>query len=596
MPDATIEAARDHATVARTVDKDFAGAHALIDELKGLGIDFDDIVSRQLVEEGVASFAKSFDSLVETIAGKAAQLRSGDLSAAGQGARREGLLALSQKDAVQKLFARDASLWPGGKAAGWLGWIDTVAEQRANAGHLVDWAQKEMAGKKHVVLCGMGGSSLAPLVFATAFGLEKLLVLDSTDPEAVKAMPTRDAFYVISSKSGSTIEPNCFADWFWHATDGDGSHFVAITDPGSDLQERVETDSWHALFRGRPDVGGRYSALSAFGIVPAALGGAPVGAILDDAAAMLVACGPDTELEHNPGAQLGALIGQAARSGRDKLTIVASPGYESFGLWLEQLVAESTGKHGVGIVPVAGEPVGPPEVYGDDRVFVHVRADGTHDAALARLAERHPVLTLPLATPEHLGGEMVRWEVAVALAGAILEIDPFDQPNVQEAKDATVALLDEYSSSHELPAEEPGSLEDVLAAAKSGRSYVVLQAYMAPTDEAQRRLERLQGRIRDATHCATTAGFGPRYLHSTGQLHKGGAPIGVFVQLVHEHEHDLEIPGRPFGFLTLRDAQALGDAAALRSRNLPVARIGFSDLGEVEAAIDRALSRDTERV
>jgi hypothetical protein len=409
-------------------------------------------------------------------------------------------------------------------------------------------------------------------------------------------MPRRDAIYVISSKSGSTIEPNCFADYFWHETDGDASRFVAITDPGSALHKRADNDGWHTIFRGRPDVGGRYSALSPFGIVPAALGGAPVGAILDDALAMLEACGPDTALEDNPGAQLGALIGQSARSGRDKLTIVASPGYESFGLWLEQLVAESTGKRGVGIVPVAGEPVGSPEAYGDDRVFVHVRVDATHDEAMARLAERHPVLTLPLTAPEHLGGEMVRWEVAVALAGAILEIDPFDQPNVQEAKDATVKLLDEYESSHRLPEEEPGSLEEVLAAAKAGRSYVALQVYTAPTDEAQRRLERLQGRIRDATHCATTAGFGPRYLHSTGQLHKGGAPIGVFVQLVHELEHDLEIPGRSFGFLTLRDAQALGDAAALRSRNLPVARIGFSDLDEVEAAIDRALSLDTERV
>jgi transaldolase / glucose-6-phosphate isomerase len=596
MPDATVEAARDHATVSRTVDKDYAAAHKVIDDVKAAGVDFDDIVDRQLVEEGVASFAKSFDSLIETIAAKAAKLRNGELSAAGQDARREGLLALRQKDAVRKLFAKDASLWPGGKGADWLGWIDTVGEQRAAAESLLKWARETMQSHQHAVLCGMGGSSLAPLVFATSFGLDRLLVLDSTDPDAVRAMPRQNALYVISSKSGSTIEPNCFADYFWHESDGDGSRFVAITDPGSSLHKRADNDGWHTIFRGRPDVGGRYSALSPFGIVPAALGGAPVVAILDDALAMLQACGPDGELDENPGAQLGALIGQSAKSGRDKLTIVASPGYESFGLWLEQLVAESTGKRGVGIVPVAGEPVGPPEVYGDDRVFVHVRADGTHDEAMARLAERHPVLTLPLDAPEHLGGEMVRWEVAVALAGAILEIDPFDQPNVQEAKDATVALLDEYTQTHELPAEEPGSLEDVLAAAKRGRSYVTLQVYTAPTDEAQRRLEKLQGRIRDATGCATAAGFGPRYLHSTGQLHKGGPPEGVFVQLLHDVEHDLHIPGRPYGFLTLRDAQALGDTAALRSRNLPVARRGFADLDEVEAAIERALSLDTERV
>jgi hypothetical protein len=336
--------------------------------------------------------------------------------------------------------------------------------------------------------------------------------------------------------------------------------------------------------------------LSYFGLVPAALMGVNIEALLHRCQVAEQMCAHYDSSESNSGLWFGATIGELARQGRDKLTFVVSSPIESFGLWAEQLVAESTGKHGVGIVPVAGEPVGPPEVYGDDRVFVHVRADGTHDAALARLAEHHPVLTLPLASPEHLGGEMVRWEVAVALAGAILEIDPFDQPNVQEAKDATVALLDEYGSSHRLPEEEPGSVDEVLAAAKAGRSYVALQAYMAPTDEAQRRLERLQGRIRDATRCATTAGFGPRYLHSTGQLHKGGAPIGVFVQLVHELDHELEIPGRPFGFLTLRDAQALGDAAALRSRNLPLARLVFSDLDEVEAAIDRALSLDTERV
>jgi hypothetical protein len=296
----------------------------------------------------------------------------------------------------------------------------------------------------------------------------------------------------------------------------------------------------------------------------------------------------------NPGAQLAAFMAGHALAGRDKLTLLAPTELAPLGDWIEQLVAESTGKRGVGIVPVAGEPLGGPDVYGDDRLFVHLRADGTHDAALARLADAgHPVLTLPLSARESIAGEMVRWEVAVPLAGALLEIDPFDQPNVQEAKDLTVEMLDRYAAAGELGDEERGSLEEVLGAAERGRSYVALQAFVEPDEEAAALLGRLQGRLRDALGCAVTAGFGPRYLHSTGQLHKGGAPVGVFIQLLAGEQDELEIPGRPFGFRTLRDAQALGDAGALRKRGLPLARLPLAD---AESAIDQALSREREAV
>jgi transaldolase / glucose-6-phosphate isomerase len=489
---------------------------------------------------------------------------------------------------VARLFARDSSLWTNSGEEQWLGWIDAVDDARRGLAELQAWAGPLGASYERVVLCGMGGSSLAPLVIGELYESKRLHVLDSTDPDAVRAVPVDGSLFVIASKSGTTMEPNCFADAFWEKTDGDGSRFVAITDPGSALEERARKDGWARIAHGRTDVGGRYSALTAFGLVPAALAGIDIGPLVEHAARALAKC--RDELGINPGQTLATVIGNAHAKGRDKLTFVAPPQLASIGLWLEQLIAESTGKAGTGVLPVAGEPLGDAAAYGDDRLFIHLRPAQGHrgeDTALDSLrAAGHPVFTLQLDEPAELGALFIEWEVATALVGARLHINPFDQPNVQEAKDRTVAILEGFARDGKLPAEEAGSLADVFGRAERGRSYVCLQAFAAPTAERQALLERLQGRIRDALGCAATAGFGPRYLHSTGQYHKGGPPTGVFVQLLAGEQDDEAIPGRPFGFRTLRDAQALGDAGALRGRGLPLARI---PLAVCEAAIERAL-------
>jgi transaldolase / glucose-6-phosphate isomerase len=491
---------------------------------------------------------------------------------------------------VARLFARDASLWTNSGEDAWLGWIDAVEEAQNGLEALAAWAGPLGAAHERIVLCGMGGSSLAPLVIGALYGSERLHVLDSTDPDAIRAVPVEGSLFVIASKSGSTIEPNCFADAFWGKTDGDGSRFVAITDPGSALEQRARKDGWAHIAHGRPDVGGRYSALTAFGLVPATLAGIDVGPMLARASAALAKCHDDWGV--NPGSTLADVIGNAHDKGRDKLTFVTPPALASIGLWLEQLIAESTGKQGTGVLPVAGEPLGKPAAYGDDRLFVHLRP-GTgwedQDVALNDLREAgQPVFTIQLKDddPAALGALFIEWEIATALVGARLHINPFDQPNVQESKDRTVAILEGFAQDGKLPHEETGSLSDVLGHVERGRSYVCLQAFVAPTPERQALLERLQARLRDALGCAVTAGFGPRYLHSTGQYHKGGPPNGVFVQLLAGEQDDEVIPGRAFGFRTLRDAQALGDAGALRGRGLPLARIS---LAACEAAIERAL-------
>jgi transaldolase/glucose-6-phosphate isomerase len=502
---------------------------------------------------------------------------------------------MSMAAEVARLFARDAALWTDSGENAWLGWIDAVEEGQLGLPDLQAWAGPLGASHERVVLCGMGGSSLAPLVIGELNGSERLHVLDSTDPDAVRAVPVEGSLFVIASKSGSTLEPNCFADAFWEKTGGDRSRFVAITDPGSALEERARSERWAQVAHGRPDVGGRYSALTAFGLVPAVLAGIDVAPLLASASAALARCHDDFGV--NPSGTLATVIANAHARGRDKLTFVIPPQLASIGLWLEQLIAESTGKAGTGVLPIAGEPLGDANSYGADRLFVHLR-HGPHDPndpALNTLrAAGHPVFTQQFDGPADLGALFIEWEIATALVGAKLHINPFDQPNVQEAKDRTVAILDGFARDGKLPVEGAGVLAETLGHAEAGRSYVCLQAFVAPTAERQAKLERLQTRLRDALGCAVSAGFGPRYLHSTGQYHKGGPPNGVFVQLLAGEQDDEMIPGRPFGFRTLRDAQALGDAGALRGRGLPLARIS---LAACEAAIERALENiETTRI
>ena len=419
----------------------------------------------------------------------------------------------------------------------------------------------------------MGGSSLAPEVFARTYGVAdgalELIVLDTTHPGAVarvtNELPPEETLYIIASKSGTTLETNSHLEHFWARTP-DGAHFVAITDPGTPLERLARERAFRRVFVNQPDIGGRYSALSLFGLVPAALLGAPLFELLDAAQEMACACDPAVPVEQNPGAWLGAAIGEAARAGRDKLTFVLPKAIASFGDWVEQLIAESTGKEGRGIVPVVGEELGAPEAYRGDRFFV------TYGELFA--VDNQPVVALPDQGLEHLGAEFFRWEFATAIAGWILGINPFDQPNVASAKGATAEILKAGTP-------ETQGLDDVealLGQVKKG-DYIALQAFIDPTDEVRDDLQHVRMALRDRFAVATTLGFGPRYLHSTGQLHKGGANNGVFIQIVdEERKADVPIPGKPFTFGALIDAQALGDLRSLRAAGRRVARTTMSQL------------------
>ncbi len=503
------------------------------------------------------------------------------------------LADLIARNAVEKLHAADGSLWSedpevAAEVSKWIGWLPVVEEMRQAAPDIAAWAEEAIAPYERAVLCGMGGSSLAPLVFASTFGATASLeVLDTTDPDAVNAVPVDGSLFVIASKSGSTIEPTVMAEHFWPLVGRDGGRYVAITDPGSKLEAQARDEGWLKTFTNRADIGGRYSALSYFGLVPAALAGIDVEALVADAVTAHESQKPGAPDEQNLGLLLGAAIGGMANAGRDKLTFLASPSIGSIGLWLEQLIAESTGKHGTGIVPLADEPIGRPEAYGSDRLFVHLRADGTHDDAVAALARSgQPVIVLDVEAPNGIGGLMLTWELATAYAGAVLGINPFDQPNVQQAKDAAVAALKAYDEQGSLAAVDPGSVADLLGGVQAGQ-YLAIQAYVAPTAAHEEVLQGVRGRIRDALHVATSMGFGPRYLHSTGQLHKGGPKEGVFLQVLSGRDSDAEIPGRSHGFRVLIEAQAGGDAAALRAEGRPVARVSLADLSsEVESALN----------
>jgi transaldolase / glucose-6-phosphate isomerase len=533
---------------------------------------------------------------------------------------------------AERLWAKDGSLWAdSGKApdevAAWLGWLDlpdAMAERVTELEHLARDVRED--GYRRAAVLGMGGSSLAPELFARVFGWAggaegsgaaapdglELRILDSTHPDVVRGFRSwaseHRTLFVVSSKSGTTTEPNAY-----HAAMGElapALDFVAITDPDTALAELARAQEFRAIIEAPPDVGGRYSALTVFGLVPAALTGVDIGGLLASARSMAEACRSDDAAE-NPGLRLGATIGEAALAGRDKLTILASDRYAAFGDWAEQLVAESTGKADRGVVPVVGEPPGTPDAYGDDRIFVVVRTLGDDVWATLRdeLRRRgHPVEEIVVDNPLDLGGEFVRWEVATAAAGIVLGIDPFDQPNVQESKDATRELLAAYRSRGALPApaplvSEPGvaatldpevlgdvpvSVEDAVAlllgSVTGGRDYVALLAYLPPDRDVTERLQRLRARIRDANGAATTLGFGPRFLHSTGQLHKGGPDSGVFLQLTAEPRRDLPIPGWEETFGILVTAQALGDLASLRRRGRRVVRLHLDDL-------DRGLER-----
>ncbi len=470
---------------------------------------------------------------------------------------------------------------------------------------LIAFADSVRASADRVLVLGMGGSSLAPIVFAESFprraGFPRLEILDSTDPEMVEAAAVGDmtrTIFVVSSKSGTTLEPNIFFDFFYDrlaAAVGDkaGERFVVVTDPGSKLETQARGRRVRRVFAGDPRIGGRYSALSNFGIVPAALAGVDVAELLRRARGMAARCRKD--LSENPGARLGAAMGALALSGRDKLTFAVGSPVERFGMWIEQLIAESTGKEGKGVLPVEGEALGPPASYGADRFFAAVcrRGDRIESAVRPLTQAGHPTARFEIGEPLDLGAEMFRWEFATAVAGQILGIDPFDQPNVQEAKDRTSEILEGRSAAEGGAAGiDERALEDLLAGSFQGTI-----SRSPPTSprrlRTKRALNRIRLRVRDARRIATTVGFGPRFLHSTGQLHKGGPGTGVFLQITASESTDVPIPGRPYTFGQVLAAQAAGDLAALQSRGRRALRVHLSSaasgLSELDAAVERIL-------
>jgi transaldolase/glucose-6-phosphate isomerase len=617
MPDQTIAAFLDHGKVERTVDRDMDKATQQLAQLEELGISLKQITD-ELTVEGVASFSKSFESLDECIEQKRQSLLSGlagKYSASLGGLEpqvQEALRQVQSEQIVTRIWSHDGTVWKKDPSVqkeitSWLGWLDVVSLLQSKADDLKSFAKEvKDAGFSSVVLLGMGGSSLAPEVIHRVLGptqgYPRFFMLDSTDPGTIEALERRidpaKSLFIVASKSGGTTEVMSFYHYFRakvDSTKGDkaGENFVAITDPGTSLEKLATDEGFRRTFLNMPDIGGRYSALSYFGMLPAALMGVDIDNFLSSARAMTEQCKPCVSVQHNPGAWLGTIMGKAFQAGRDKVTIFTSPDLDSFGLWAEQLIAESTGKEGKGLVPVAGEPVGRPSAYGRDRLFVYLGVEGATDNAQERDIQKleaagNPVVRLKMANKSDLGAEFFRWEMAVATAGHFIGVNVFDQPNVQESKDNTKALLELYEKDGKLPERSPilqsdgialyGNEEQLARAGSEGTlgsalraffstvrpgDYVALLAYMPTTGEHEELFQDARVSIRDTLKVATTFGYGPRFLHSTGQLHKGGPNTGVFIQITCDARHDLPIPGQDYTFGTLIRAQSMGDIQSL---------------------------------
>ena len=498
---------------------------------------------------------------------------------------------LTESRAVERMWACDHRLWKQDPTdiANRLGWLTIVEYMKDRAEDVLTFAAlAKKRGIRDVVLLGMGGSSLGPEVLRATFGssngFPRLWVLDSTVPgwiqQVTQAIDPARSLFILASKSGGTIEVMSLFAHFWelvHKTPGHqgGEQFIAITDPGTGLEKLAAEHGFWRIFTNPPDIGGRYSVLSYFGLVPAALMGIDVARLIARATAMAQACRTQTPLERNPGADLGATMASLAQVGRNKITLISSPQIAAFGLWAEQLLAESTGKEGTGLIPVANEPIVSPAAYGTDRLFVYLRLKGDQnrqlDRQIAGLARHgHPVLTLTLQDRYDLAGEFFRWEIATAVAGHLLGIHPFDQPNVQESKDNTARVLDTIQATGRLPKQTTATAAQAAAQLKQQcrpGAYVAILAYTTPSFRMEQAIRSLRRALVSHHHVTTTAGYGPRYLHSTGQLHKGGPKSGLFLQLVDQMIPDLGIPGKPFTFRTLAQAQAAGDIQALKAHD-----------------------------
>lgn len=637
MPDVTVAAFRDHGTVANALPPTLEQAQPVLEGLAAAGIDFEHEL-KALQDEGVDKFSESFDQLIAGLRAKAAALRAGHMDSMKVDAN-ESLRALwqtslqhmEQRQAVRAIWNRDATLWSTDASAGAvidnrLGWLTVGERMAARAGEIQQFARDVyQAGFRHAVLLGMGGSSLAPEVFRLVFGTQPggldLHVVDTTDPVTIAHVESQidlaHTLFIVSSKSGGTIEPNSLMAWFWQLVEQKlpgvqpAAHFITITDEGTSMHRLARERGFRHIFVNPSDIGGRYSALSYFGLVPAALLGVDVAELLGRSETMRRAC---EESSGNPGVELGAALGAWAQAGRDKLTLLAGSELTSFGMWLEQLIAESTGKLGKGIIPIDNEPLGSVDDYAADRVFVHLElAGGDHTDTEWReaLAESGaPVVHITLKDRFDLAQEFFRWEFATAVAGAVLEINPFDEPNVKESKDNTGRVIQQFieggseaagleaaplACEGDLSAYAPAApsqptvyaaLEDLLRTAAGG-DYFAVMGYFQETPAASERLQQVRARVRDRLHLATTLGFGPRFLHSTGQLHKGGPNRGIFLQLTATPAVDREIPGQPYSFATLLAAQALGDYQSLETHERRLLRI---DLGrDPIAGLDQLL-------
>lgn len=541
---------------------------------------------------------------------------------------------------VARLWQKDASLWTGADEDKWLGWLNITEEQIKNIEMLKQLAAEiKKARFQHAILLGMGGSSLCPEVLRMTFGkiagFPEMHVLDSTDPAQIRAiekkLDLKKTICIVSSKSGSTLEPNIFKQYFFERVkkavgeQETGNRFIAVTDPGSKMQQVAEGDKFRKIFAGVPSIGGRYSALSNFGMVPAATMGLDVPRFLKSTAEMVAACGPSSLAASNPGVILGAIMGVAANHGRDKLTIITSPGIFDLGAWLEQLLAESTGKIGKGIIPVDREKLAKPGAYGNDRVFAYLRLaskpNKTQDAAVAALEKAgQPVVRITLPNTATLGQEFFRWEIATAVAGSIIEINAFNQPDVEASKIETKKLTSEYESTGHLPPETPffedkgvklyadeknaaalrggGKLADVLRAhlSRMGEGdYFAVLGYIPMNAENEKALQGIRHSLRDAKKVATCLGFGPRFLHSTGQAYKGGPNSGVFLQITCDDGADLPVPGQKYTFGVVKAAQARGDFAVLAERGRRALRVHLgknlkSGLATLAKATEQAIS------
>ena len=637
LPPATMDAFRDHGKATPdAIEQNVEGAKKSLEALAALGVSLD-AVMEQLVEEGVTLFADAFDKLLGAVArrrrtlveGETAQFSLEQPAEVGKAFQSE-LEAWRLDGKVRRLWAGDKCLWSGADEDHWLGWLRIVEQELGDCDRLEDFANTVKAGAfTDVVLLGMGGSSLGPEVLADVFGPQpgwpRLHILDSTDPAQIATLAEKldmaKTLFFVSSKSGGTLEPNIFMAYFFDrvsallGADKAGEHFVAVTDPGSSLEREAQKRRFLRIFPGVPWIGGRYSVLSNFGLAPAAVMGLDVRRLLEAARRMQRSCGPDVPPAENPGVQLGIAMGVAAKTfGRDKVTIITSPQIASFGAWLEQLLAESTGKQGRGLIPLAGEPLAEPDHYGGDRFFVTLELEGQGDPAqqrgVAALEQAgHPVVRIKLADPYDLGQEFFRWEIATAVAGAIIGIDPFDQPDVEASKNKTRALTEAYETTHRLPQEEPVFRENGLAvfadarnAAELGRhntlagylkqhfervrpgDYVALLAYIERNAAHEQALTTIRTRIRDETRAATCLGFGPRFQHSTGQAYKGGPNSGVFLQITCDDPVDIEVPGHSYTFGVVKAAQARGDLDELVARGRRALRIHLKtvDAGLVE--------------